>query len=95
MSTDLLASLATQGVDVVYVVTGERLQPQPSTAGAVDIALVIRIASALETALTKYRARLAPAKKEELVKLLYEHFSAKGRFEDETIDRHLRLVINQ
>ncbi len=67
---------------------------QPASGSIVDVALVIRIATAVETALTKNRARIAPAKKEELVKLLYDHFSAKGRFEEETVERHLKLVIN-
>ncbi len=67
---------------------------QPASGSIVDVALVIRIATAVETALTKNRARIAPAKKEELMKLLYDHFSARGRFEEETVERHLKLVIN-
>jgi DNA-binding Xre family transcriptional regulator len=67
---------------------------QPASGSIVDVALVVRIAAAVESALTKNRARIAQAKKEELVKLLYDHFSAKGRFEEETVERHLKLVIN-
>jgi len=93
LSADLLSALAPHGVDVVYVVTGSRIQTVPS--GVVDVALVIRIAAAIETALAKNRARISQAKKEELIRLLYDHFALKGRVEEETIERHLRLVINQ
>lgn len=82
------------GADVAYVVTGIRSHAGTPAPEVVDVALVIRIATAVETALTKNRARIVPAKKEELVKLLYDHFSAKGRFEEETVERHLKLVIN-
>ena len=93
LSADLLSSLAVTGIDLVYVLTGSRVSASPAS-NVVDVALVVRIAAAVETALTKHRARIAPAKKEELVKLLYDHFSAKGRFEEETVERHLKLVIN-
>ena len=82
------------GVDIAYVITGARASASAPASNVVDVSLVIRIATAVETTLTKNRARIAPAKKEELVKLLYDHFSAKGRFEEETVERHLKLVIN-
>lgn len=92
---DLLSALAVTGIDLVYVLTGDRNAAAPAGSSGTDIALAVRIASALETALTKNRARITQAKKEELVRLLYDHFALKGRVEEETIERHLKLVINQ
>lgn len=88
-----LAALQGIGADVQYIVIGER-RSAPVTPG-VDFALVVRIASLVESALTKHRARLSLAKKEEMVRLLYEHFALKGCVEEETIERHLKLVVNQ
>lgn len=99
---DALPLAASEKVRTKALLTGavtldaEQIARALKTGGGniVDVSLVVRIAAAVETTLTQHRARIPPAKKEELVKLLYDHFSAKGRFEEETVERHLKLVIN-
>lgn len=86
------------------VITGDPAQDGPEIAKAIlnesstatiDIGLVVRISAQVETALTNLRARISVDKKEELVRLFYDHFALKGRVEEETIERHLKLVVNQ
>lgn len=90
-----LSALSEIGVDVLYVLTGKHQQNSSEQSGAVEIDLVVKIASILEALLTKHRARLSLAKKQELVRLLYDHFALKGAVDDETVERHLKLVVNQ
>ena len=85
---DYLAGIATAGADVLYIVTGHRRTP----AGSFDPALLRRVLESAEEALRTRRQRLAPAKKAELVSLLYEHFGEVKNVERGTVERFLRLV---
>ena len=85
---EYLAGVAAAGADVLYIVTGERRQ-QP---GAFNPVLLKQIVESAEESLQAQRQRLAPAKKAELIALLYEHFAAIGPVEKATVERYLRLV---
>ena len=84
-----LASIADAGADVLYVVTGERKTAAP---GAFNAELLRQVVDGAESALQAKRLRLSPAKKAELVILLYEHFKGAGSVERPTVERFLRLV---
>jgi len=83
-----LAGVAHVGADVLYIITGQRRMPN----GALDPALVEKILDGVEEALRRRRQPLAPAKKAELVTLLYQHFGEAKNVERSTIERFLRLV---
>lgn len=85
-----LSSLAEHGLDVLFVVTGQRTQPivrKPRTD------LLADVISAVESELTKRKLLLALNKKAELIALLYEHFDQEEKpVETPTVQRFLRLV---
>lgn len=86
---DYLVGVAEAGADVLYIVTGERREVSP---GSFNAALLRRVLEGTEAALQVRRRRLSPAKKAELVGLLYEHFKEPQNVERRTVERFLQLV---
>ena len=86
---EVLFSFAQRGADVLYIVTGERRTAVP---GAFNAVLLRQVVEGAEAALQAKRLRLPPAKKAELISLLYEHFKSAGSVEQPTVERFLRLV---
>lgn len=84
-----LAAAALIGADVLYVVTGERKSVAP---GAFRPDVLREVIVGVEEAQRASKLRLSPAKKAELVTLLYEQFSGGGKVERPTVERYLRLV---
>lgn len=86
---EYLAGVAEAGVDVLYIVTGDRKTAAPST---FNPALLRDVVEGAEVALRSKRTKLAPAKKAELITLLYEYFKGAGAVDRAAVDRFLRLV---
>lgn len=84
-----LAAIAGVGADVLYIVTGERRAAAPD---ALRAGVLREVVEGVEEAMRVRRQRLAPAKKAELIALLYEQFSKAGQVDKQAIGRFLRLV---
>lgn len=84
-----LAEIQKAGADVLYIITNER---RSAPAGAFRPAVLRQVIEGIEITLVARRSKLPPAKKAELVCLLYEHFQAAESVESATVERFLRLV---
>lgn len=87
---EYLCGIAAAGADVLYIITGERRGAPP---GDFNPGLLQHVIEGVEELLQAKRLRVAPAKKGELIAVLYDHYSKTGHpVEKSTTERFLRLV---
>lgn len=89
-NADHLERWATNGADVLYIITGRRAEP--GGVSAVDLDLLVQVIEGVEETLTIKRWKPAVRKKAEAIVLLYDHFRSSGKVERGFIERQLRLV---
>lgn len=97
-----LAAFAAAGVDVLYVLTGDRIGARSSkkpseSSDAIDAALFIRIADKLDALALSLKKRWPERTKVEQVVKIYNYLAhdADLAADDDKIERTLRLVVNQ
>lgn len=90
-----LAGMAAEGVDVIYVLTGQ--QALGCTTDAIDSTLFFRIADKLEALAIAMKKRWSERAKAEQVVRIYNYLAheASETADDDKIERTLRLVVNQ
>lgn len=90
-----LATLASAGADVLYILTGE--QPALPSHEPIDSSLFFRIADKLEDLATSRRKRWSERTKVEQVVKIYNYLAHDAGVvaDDDKIERTLRLVVNQ
>ena len=86
---EVLFSFAQHGADVLYIITNERKSASPAAFNPILLRQVVKDA---EEALEAARIRMPPAKKGELIALLYDHFKGTQTVERATVKRFLQLV---
>ncbi|MCL7930453.1 hypothetical protein [Halomonas llamarensis] len=103
-SADLVARLAPLGVDIFYVMTGQRSDPlggQPSEVPGsdktpIDVEQLVRIAERLDAIASEVGKRLPAATLVEIAADVYNYFQQEAGLEDdEKLNRTLKLVVNR
>ena len=79
-----------EGVDVMFVMTGERAAV--AAASLIDWALIEGILAGMHNWAATHGITVPPTKQMLLVKLLYQKLAAKGRMDPQVLDDALRLV---
>lgn len=100
---DLVAKLASLGVDIFYVLTGERSVPESQPlglpiggSGSVDVEQLVRIADRLDVIAQAAGKRLPVAKLVEIAADVYNYFQHEEGIEDEEkLNRTLKLVVSR
>lgn len=90
-NAEYLKRLHKEGVDVCYIVTGQRRSNGAKTAG-IDVELLSQIQEAIDEWDSRRTIPVSIKTKAELAALFYTQFAESGEMNTEIMRRHLRLV---
>ena len=102
-SADLVARLAPLGVDISYVLTGQRSgqsierASEASSGEPIDVAQLVRIVERLDAIATEAGKRLPATKLIEIAADVYNYLQQEeeGAQDDEKLNRTVKLVVNR